>query len=110
MLASGVGGVVLAQSRNRPVAAEAAAGASTRNTVAAKDGEPGCPEIRFDLYSYRCGMGTTECHLHGPFEVMDATYNIASPEDLRRRAAEGDQRAVAEQARRTGLEIARAAA
>jgi hypothetical protein len=34
-------------------------------------------------------------------EWVDATYTAAGPDELRRRAAEGDQRAVAEMARAT---------
>lgn len=40
--------------------------------VAVRNGRPGCPETRWDLYAYRCGMGVTECHLHGPFDTRRA--------------------------------------
>lgn len=33
-----------------------------------KDVEIGCPKIVWDgPYKFRCGMGTTECYIHGPF-------------------------------------------
>jgi len=38
--------------------------------VSVVDDIPGCPEIRWDgPYSYRCGMGIEECHIHGKFET-----------------------------------------
>jgi hypothetical protein len=40
---------------------------------------------------------------------IDLTHNIASNDELRRRAAEGDQRAIAELARRSVAQEGRAA-